>query len=414
MSAATLAVMSLLALIAAAAILLPLRRGPREEASRREHDLSVYRDQLDEVERELASGRIGADQAAAARAEIERRILRIVDASERGETLAAERPIPRVAAWALAVAVPLTATVVYLEIGSPGMPDVPHASRAVADPAAVAERQEFERLTNRLAERLQQGEGDLAGWIMLARSLRTLGRDQESAEAYGRAVEMTGGLDRAPPALLEDFGEAQFAASGGQVTPEARQTFDAALRREPRSFKARHYLAVAHLQSGQPERAIAIWRGMERDSPPEAPWLPELRHRIGALAAEIGVDAQTIEPDGASGPAVAAEAADHPAAPPGPTAAEMEAAADMSAEERAAFIERMVERLANRLQEAPEDAEGWARLARAYTVLGETEKATEARGRAVAQFRQKLEALPPDSPERPGIEARLSELEAQG
>lgn len=414
MSAATLAVMALLALIAAAAILLPLRRGPREEASRRDHDLSVYRDQLDEVERELASGRIGAEQAAAARAEIERRILRIVDASEADETSAAERPLPRIAAWALAIAVPLTATVVYLEIGAPGMPDVPHASRAVANPTAVAERQEFERLTNRLAERLQQGEGDLTGWIMLARSLRTLGRTEESADAYGRAVEVAGGLDHAPPALLEDFGEAQFAASGGQVTPEARQTFEAARNREPRAFKARHYLAVAHLQSGQPERAIAIWRGMERDSPPEAPWLAELRHRIDALAAEIGVDAQTIEPEGAPGSSPIAQAPDQSAAPPDPTAAEMGAAAWISAEERAAFVQGMVERLANRLREAPEDAEGWARLARAYTVLGEVDKAAEARDRAMTQFRQKLDSLPPDSPERPGIEARLSELEAQG
>ena len=50
--------------------------------------------------------------------------------------------------------------------------------------------------------------------------------------------------------------------------------------------------------------------------------------------------------------------------------------------DRAAMIRTMVERLAQRLKENPNDREGWLRLARAYDVLGEKEKANAARARA--------------------------------
>ena len=64
----------------------------------------------------------------------------------------------------------------------------------------------------------------------------------------------------------------------------------------------------------------------------------------------------------------------------------MTAAGQMSNQDRQAFIRSMVERLAGRLAENPNDPEGWQRLIRAYEVLGETAKAAEAKA--------KLKALP--------------------
>ena len=48
----------------------------------------------------------------------------------------------------------------------------------------------------------------------------------------------------------------------------------------------------------------------------------------------------------------------------------------------------MVERLAGRLKDNPDDAEGWRMLARSYEVLGETDKAKEARAKAEALSRK--------------------------
>jgi cytochrome c-type biogenesis protein CcmH len=56
----------------------------------------------------------------------------------------------------------------------------------------------------------------------------------------------------------------------------------------------------------------------------------------------------------------------------------------MTPEARQAMIHAMVDRLAAQLEANPNDEEGWRRLARAYTVLGDTDKAQAAAERAAA------------------------------
>ena len=73
---------------------------------------------------------------------------------------------------------------------------------------------------------------------------------------------------------------------------------------------------------------------------------------------------------------------------PGPTIEDVEAASKMTGEDRMAFIRSMVERLADRLKDEPNDLKGWQRLARAYQVLGEKEKAEDALARIRALQRQ--------------------------
>ncbi|MFB3134375.1 MAG: hypothetical protein ACE1Y3_01430 [Rhodospirillales bacterium] len=138
--------------------------------------------------------------------------------------------------------------------------------------------------------------------------------------------------------------------------------------------------------------ALQEWVDLRVLSPPDAPWGPVLQQQIKTAARALGIDPATEEPSPGAvalagarapfrGPAPGAPPA---ATPAGPSRADREAAARMSDEERAAMIRSMVQRLADRLAENPGDREGWLRLARAYEVLGETEKAGEARARAEA------------------------------
>src|SRR5262249_54859700 len=110
--------------------------------------------------------------------------------------------------------------------------------------------------------------------------------------------------------------------------------------------------------------ARAALQALLVDAPADAPW----RKIVAARLAEIGPD----------------EARASPKTPAGPTAQDIAAAQSMSPEERMAMIRGMVERLAARLEQNPGDKEGWARLARAYEVLGDTDKAQAARSRAAA------------------------------
>jgi cytochrome c-type biogenesis protein CcmH len=91
---------------------------------------------------------------------------------------------------------------------------------------------------------------------------------------------------------------------------------------------------------------------------------------------------------------------------PGPSADDVAAAGDMTEEDRAAFIRSMVERLASRLEDEPDDLEGWMRLANAYTVLGERDNAVSAYEKASAL----LQNAPETDPRRQRIERALSEL----
>jgi cytochrome c-type biogenesis protein CcmH len=78
------------------------------------------------------------------------------------------------------------------------------------------------------------------------------------------------------------------------------------------------------------------------------------------------------------GPTFAAPPSSTAIAPPGPDASQVAAAAQMAPGERNNMIESMVARLAQRMAENGSDVDGWLRLIKAYTVLGERDKALTA------------------------------------
>ena len=105
----------------------------------------------------------------------------------------------------------------------------------------------------------------------------------------------------APAGLLADYGEARAAAAAGMVTPDALAAFRAALRQEAGQPKAWHYLAVERLQSGDEAGALALWRGLEAASEPDAPWLAMVRTRIEGLAQRLGPAAADVAPAAPAG-----------------------------------------------------------------------------------------------------------------
>jgi cytochrome c-type biogenesis protein CcmH len=157
-------------------------------------------------------------------------------------------------------------------------------------------------------------------------------------------------------------------------------------------------------QDGRLEEAIGVWTELAADSPPGSPWVGLLRQQVTRAAAELGIEPPLIaEPPGIAEPqAPVGEAR-------GPSGADVEAAQQMTPEERQAFIRSMVEQLATRLEAAPADPDGWLRLARAYVVLGEADKARE----ALAAAEARIAALAGDDPQRPELTRRLEALRGE-
>jgi cytochrome c-type biogenesis protein CcmH len=355
--------------LALAMLLAPIflrRRGP---ASRDAYNLAVYRDQLAEVERDLARGVLAGEHAEAARAEIARRILALKPAAAEPGTGAN----PRAAATVAILLLPVAAWGLYWQLGSPSLPDQPFAERTA--PIDVKEA------LARLAAHLKEHPEDLTGWRLLARSEMGLGRYREAVEAYRHAADLSG--QRAD--IAGDWGEAQVLAAGGTVTPAAQAAFAAGLRDPETAPRSRYYLALAEMQQGEVKSALEAWVALAAEAPADADWLPLVRQRIAAAASTLGIDPATLT--GMTGRPVDSA-----------VAAAAKATANASPEERQAMILAMVDKLASRLQSQPDDVEGWARLGRSYMVLNQPDKAKDAYARAVklkpddAELKQALAA----------------------
>ena len=354
--------------------------------ARADFDVTVYKDQLLELDRDMQRGILNADEATAARTEIERRILTLADDAE-ATTKQVEELRPGAlspATVGLALITPSAALVAYIVLGTPELPNLPYAERDIAaETRQVAERrraQETDALAQRLAKRLQTEPDNLQGWMLLSNYHATSGRTTEALTAIKKAHDL------APdnPYVLLQYAEALIPTQNNIVSAQASDLFNKALAADPRNPRARYYLALAKAQANDVRGAIQDWVDLISISPPDAPWLTTVRSQIVAASKELGVDPRSFEPSAAAlamGPSPSEPTAQ------GPSRQDVEAASQMTAEERQAMIRGMVQRLADRLEEKPDDPKGWRRLANAYRVLGENAKAAEAEARAKAAKR---------------------------
>jgi len=376
--------------LALAMLLVPLLLRQRGTTSRDAYNLAVYRDQLAEVERDLARGSLAADEAEAARTEIARRILALSPA----EVATGAGSMPLALATVAILFLPVAAWMLYWQLGSPALPDQPFAERAApgarptaADPAHV----DMTEAVKRLGAHLKEHPEDLTGWLLLARSELGLGGYQAAAEAYAHAAELSGNRTD----IMGDWGEAQVLAAGGTVTPAARTAFEAGLRDPESAPRSRYYLAFAQLQAGDVKGALDAWVALAAEAPADALWLPLVHQRIARAAKALGIDPATLTPAAGAGRMAAGARLPGPQVPPqtapqptgmpssGAVASAAQAAAGAAPEERQAMINAMVERLAARLETQPDDVDGWVRLGRSYMVLNQPDKAREAYARAV-------------------------------
>jgi cytochrome c-type biogenesis protein CcmH len=343
----------LLVLAALTALLKPLLWATAESADEGEPVLAVFRRQLTNLDGEIAQGRLTADEAAAVRAEMTRRMLSAADQeaqNTRPAVLGSAASSWRIgAAIGIAALLPAAALAIYAAVGAPAA--IEGGASAAAVPA-TGDRAKLAAAAEQLKARLQQEPGHVEGWVLLARTFASLERYPEARTAYSQAIA----LAPKEPRLHAELGELLVLAAGGDVTAEAQAEFTKA-GDDPR---ARFYGAEAALQRGDREAAKATLRALLATAPAEAPWRKVVQQRLAELA-----------PD------------EQPAAKgSGPTAQDVAAAQSMPPEERQAMIRSMVDRLAARLEQNPNDKDGWTRLAHAYDVLGEAEKAEAARSRA--------------------------------
>jgi cytochrome c-type biogenesis protein CcmH len=357
-------ILTLMTLGAVIAVWWPLAR--RQGSVRSGSDIAVYRDQLDEIDRDQAASRIGNAEAEAARVEVSRRLIAAAETAKARSVAAAPGPAGwyrRATLAAAIVLLPVGAGAVYLSLGSPGLVSVSMNAATDGQPLPAG----IEHTVAEVETYMESNPRNGRGWELLAPVYLRLGRFDDAVRARRNALEIFG----PDAAHLGDLGEAMVMASNGVVTAEAKSLFERANAADPEDVMAQYYLGLSAKQDGRRDEAEKRWRALVSRAGEGAEWLPLVKDALARI-------------DEKSPPVVVAAPASGAAkvAPTGPSAREVAAAAQLAPAERNGMIEGMVARLAQKMAENGSDVEGWLRLIKAYSVLGERDKALAAAAHA--------------------------------
>jgi cytochrome c-type biogenesis protein CcmH len=279
-----------LAALVLALLLRPLlaRRGAAGQVSRKEANVAVYRDQLRELEAELAAGKIAPADHQRAKEELQARLLEDVDAPAAAE--AAPRASGRGVAIAMGLAVPACAVALYLFVGSPDAVD-PRVS-----PDKVS-GQRIEDMVQRLAAKMRSNPDDVEGWKMLGRSYAVLGRFADAVDAYAKAVKF------APrdAALLADFADALAMVHGQNLQGEPEKLVLRALEIDPQNLKALALAGTAAFHRNDFKLAADYWERMLPLVEPDSEDARQIKDNVAEARTRAGIpiaraDIQTSKP----------------------------------------------------------------------------------------------------------------------
>ena len=359
---------AVMTVLAVAYMALPLLR-PKELAADNP-DVAVYRAQLSEIDKDLERGVLAADEAERARTEVSRRLLNAHRATDTAQII--QRPA-LLTALATALLVILTGFGTYFVIGAPGYPDLPLQERlqASADmranrpaqatlesvappPPPVEMPEEYLNAVAQLRDIAPTRPDELQAWQMLAYHEAQLRNYAAAAVAQQRVIEIMGDA-----ANVEDYQrrlDLMVVAAGGLVSPEAEALINQILDMAPSNIAARYYLGVLYNQTDRPDLAFRLWRPIVEDGDPADFHVSSTRAQIVDAAFRSGIEYALPETRG-------------------PSADQIAAASEMSEQDQQAMIGNMVAGLAERLANEGGPAQDWARLIRAYGVLGDTDAA---------------------------------------
>ena len=387
-----------LALLIAALFALALLTRRAEAEHPAAYDLRIYRDQLKEVERDLARGVINEADAERIRTEVGRRVL-AADAQLAIADVSSQQPRSLTIVIATVIALLLTGggVAIYTHLGTPGLGDLPHKARLQASQELYSSRSSHEaflarlpvrnapqqeagylELVERLREAVASRPDELQGQQFLAQSEARLGNYAAARAAQSAVIRLKG--EAAGASDFVTMAQMYITEADGYVSPEAEAALRRALRADRTDPVARYFLGQMWLQNDRPDRAFGLWSQLLNEGPEEAPWIAPIRQSIDDIAWLAGVDYTQ--------PAPSEMATDMP----GPTVQDIENAGEMTPEERQEMVQSMVQRLNDRLATEGGTPEEWARLISAYGSLGD-----EGRARAIWLEAQQRFADTPDA-----------------
>ena len=378
-------------------LIIPQLTKKKSDMLRQDYDLEIFKDQLREIDRDIENSRLEESQAHEVRLEVQKRILatRVSEEEYSFPSLFSSYKVwylPTFLIFGFFVVAPL----LYNSIGSPGQPGQPFAERNIKNTLGEITKNKNMPSTEpkiivELEKQLKDDPRKTDAWIAIGKAYAAAKNYQSASRAYKTAVELT---DR-DPLLLADWAEIRLMRNKGVFNEKIHNDFMESFGRNPKLLKPWFYLGVDRLQKGNFRAAVKLWKSLIALSEPLAPYLDDLKKQITRAAKDGDFDPNSVKISNVAQSILRnreqsslSKDSKHinPMAKrktlPSLSNEEVEAAREMSTEERNLMIRSMVRRLADRLKANPNDPSGWRRLAHAYEVLGEKEKAKDARKRA--------------------------------
>ena len=322
---------------------------------------AIYRDQLETLDRDLARGIISAADCEANKDELQLRLLddtqdpALVQSGNQHSFLTSRRT-----AIVIALLLPIGAAGMYWWLGTP----------AAIDPVATqkASEDQVSQMIDTLAARLKANPDNPKGWAMLARSYKVMGRFPEAEQAFLKAGELV----NTDPDLLVDYADLLAVRANNNIEGKPLELVNKALALNPQHPMGLMMTGVAAYRRSDFKQAVALWEKLLAVLDPASPDAQQVEADIADARAKAGLPAGAKSaPGAANAPMSGADAGKLPPVDPA-------AAAGMTPEK----INQMVEGLAARLKEKPDDLPGWVRLARAYKSQGRLPEAEAAFGKA--------------------------------
>lgn len=288
-------------LLALALLLRPFfRMSASANASRRQLNAAILREQLAKLDQDLAYGTLRQEDYAQARAELQRRVLEDTSEEDAVPTLRA----PKRTLVTLALLVPLAAIGVYFITGNPGsMSATSVAQRATPD--------DIERMVQGLADRLDKEPGNLKGWAMLAKSYKVMGRPVEAEKAYERA----GAFIDDDAQMLADYADVVATNANGNLSGKPAALLEKALKVDPNNGMALWLAGTAAMNEKNYDRTLALWDRLSKMLQPgseDAQTLQGAVNEVRALAgkgpAAPGIAVASAGPSAGAAPPVTASA----------------------------------------------------------------------------------------------------------
>jgi cytochrome c-type biogenesis protein CcmH len=258
----------------------------QDKDSKQEANIEIYRDQLRELEADLANGIVSSEQYAADRDEIERRLLADVAVEANGTNKVAPAA-GRALVYGLAFGIPAVAVALYLFVGtSAALSGVP--PRPVVNSANAGTQQGIEANVAALAKRLKQNPNDADGWSMLGRSYLSLEKYREASDAYAHAAS----IKSQDADVLVEYAFALAMANGRQLQGQPADLVKRALQIAPENPRALELAGSVEFEAKNYKQAIVYWQKLLEKSKGNEELTKTVTERINEAKALIASTAK--------------------------------------------------------------------------------------------------------------------------